>query len=69
MKGSYREGVADHPGPEPCEGGRKAALEALDRGIRRLAQSAALRFSGTLPPHARLQTPCRTRPVAVYHFQ
>ena len=32
---SYREGVANHPGPEPCEGGRKAALEALDRGIRR----------------------------------
>ena len=32
MKESYREGVAIHPGPEPCEGGRKAALEALDRG-------------------------------------
>jgi hypothetical protein len=36
MKESYREGVASHPGPEPCEGGRKAALEAMDRGIRRL---------------------------------
>ena len=36
MKESYREGVADHPGPEPCEGGREAALEALDRGICRL---------------------------------
>jgi len=35
MKESYREGVANHPGPEPCEGGRKAALEASDRGIRR----------------------------------
>src|ERR687895_793579 len=35
MKESYREGVANHPGPEPCEGGRKAALEALDRGICR----------------------------------
>ena len=35
MKESYREGVANHPGPEPCEGDRKAALEALDRGIRR----------------------------------
>ena len=33
MKESYREGVANHPGPEPCEGSRKAALEALDRGI------------------------------------
>ena len=36
MKESYREGVASHPGPEPCEGGRKVALEALDRGICRL---------------------------------
>src|SRR5271157_2886408 len=35
MKESNREGVANHPGPEPCEGGRKAALEALSRGIRR----------------------------------
>jgi hypothetical protein len=35
MKESYREGVADHPGPEPCEGDRKVALEALDRGICR----------------------------------
>src|SRR6266508_164122 len=36
MQESYREGVANHPGPEPCEGSRKAALEALDRGICRL---------------------------------
>ncbi len=36
MQESYREGVANHPGPEPCEGGRKIALEALDRGICRL---------------------------------
>ena len=36
MKESYREGVANHPGPELCEGGREAALEALDRGICRL---------------------------------
>ncbi len=35
MRESYREGVASHPGPQPCEGGRKAALEALERGIRR----------------------------------
>jgi hypothetical protein len=33
MKESYREGIANHPGPEPCEGSREAALEALDRGI------------------------------------
>jgi hypothetical protein len=36
MKESYREGPANHPGPEPCEGSCKAALEALDRGICRL---------------------------------
>jgi hypothetical protein len=36
MKESYREGVANHPGPEPCEGGGNVALEALDRGIGRL---------------------------------
>jgi hypothetical protein len=36
MKESYREGVTSHPGPEPCESGCKAALEALDRGICRL---------------------------------
>src|SRR6267142_101162 len=36
MKESYREGVANHSGPEPCEDGREAALEALDRGICRL---------------------------------
>src|SRR5436190_23835769 len=33
MKESYREGIANHSGPEPCEGGREAALEALDRGL------------------------------------
>ncbi len=36
MKESYRKGVANHPGREPCEGVREAALEALDRGICRL---------------------------------
>ena len=36
MKESYREGLASHPGPEPCRCRRKAALEALDRGICRL---------------------------------
>ena len=36
MKESYGEGIASHSGPEPCEGGRKVALEALDRGICRL---------------------------------
>ena len=36
MKESCRKGVANHPDPEPCEGGREAVLEALDRGICRL---------------------------------
>jgi hypothetical protein len=36
MEESYREGVASHSGPEPCEGGGNVALEALDRGICRL---------------------------------
>src|SRR6516225_2684191 len=36
MKESYRKDLANHPGPEPCEGGREVALEALDRGICRL---------------------------------
>jgi hypothetical protein len=35
MKESYREGVANRPGPEPCEGSRETALEALDRGTCR----------------------------------
>ena len=30
MKESHREGVANHSGPEPCEGSRKTVLEALD---------------------------------------
>jgi hypothetical protein len=42
MRESYREGVANHPGPEPCEGGRETALEALDRGIHR--QGIELRY-------------------------
>ena len=35
MKESYREGIASRPGPQPCEGGCEAALEAWERGIRR----------------------------------
>jgi len=34
VKKSYREGIASHPGPEPCEGGGNVALEALDRAKR-----------------------------------
>ena len=36
MKESDREGVANHSGPEPCEGTREGVFEALDRGIGRL---------------------------------
>src|ERR1039458_3179337 len=36
MQESYREGIANRPGPEPCQGSREAALEALHRGICRL---------------------------------
>jgi hypothetical protein len=32
MKESYRKGVANHPGPGPCESSREAELEALDKG-------------------------------------
>jgi len=42
MKESYREGVASHPGPQPCEGGSEAALEALERGMRRLWREGQL---------------------------
>ena len=46
MKESYRKGVANHPGPEPCRRSREAALEALDRGICRLGMELRNRESG-----------------------
>ena len=45
MQESYREGIANYPGPEPCEGSREAALEALDRGICRLGIELRRRYS------------------------
>src|ERR1035438_7078961 len=45
MQESYREGIANHPGPEPCEGSREAALEALDRGICNLGIELRKRYS------------------------
>ena len=48
MKESYREGVANHSGPEPCEGGREAALEALDRGLCGLGIELRNKGSGML---------------------
>src|SRR6059036_1909732 len=56
MKESYGKGVANHPGPEPCGGGRKAALEALDRGICRLGielRNPALRGADGVRQHGR----------------
>ena len=38
MNESYREGVASHPGPQPCEGGRETALDPAESktpGMRR----------------------------------
>jgi hypothetical protein len=46
MKEAHRKGVANHPGPEPCEGSREAALEALDRGIGRLGKELRKRECG-----------------------
>src|ERR1035438_5504192 len=45
MQESYREGIANYPGPEPCEGSREAVLEALDRGICRLGIELRKRYS------------------------
>lgn len=68
MKESYREGIASHPGPEPCEGSRKAALEALDRGICRLGMelrkrqfrepTASARTEGNRAVRASASVPC-----------
>ena len=58
MKESYREGVASHSGPEPCEGGGNVALEALDRGICRLGielRNQAFRGADGVRPHGRQQ--------------
>jgi hypothetical protein len=46
MRESYRKGVANHRGPEPCEGSREAALEALGRGICRLGNELRKRECG-----------------------
>jgi len=64
MKESYREGVANHPGPEPCEGGWEAALEALDRGICRLGmelRNPAVRGADGVKQSGRQQRGARQR--------
>jgi hypothetical protein len=58
MQESYREGVASHPGPEPCEGGGDVALEALDRGICRLGielRNRVVRGADGVRQHGRQQ--------------
>jgi hypothetical protein len=58
MKESCREGIANHPGPEPCEGGRETALEALDRGICRLGielRNRVIRGADGVRQHGRQQ--------------
>ena len=64
MKESYGEGVANHSGPEPCEGGREAALEALDRGICRLGmelRNRAFRGADGVRQHGRQHRATRER--------
>src|SRR5271157_162831 len=67
MKESYREGVPNHPGPEPCEGGREAAREALERGICRLGielRNQLVRGADVVRRHGRQQ-----REVAIKRAQ
>ena len=67
MKESYREGVASHPGPEPCEGSREAALEALDRGICRLGielRNRAVQGADGVRQHGRQHSGGRDRKTA-----
>jgi hypothetical protein len=64
MKESYREGIASHSGPEPCEGCREAALEALDRGICRLGielRNRVFRGADGVRQHGRQQGADATR--------
>jgi len=68
MKESYREGIANHSGPEPCEGGGNVALEALDRGICGLGielrkrqtrePTASARSEGNRAVRASASAPC-----------
>src|ERR1700722_16281434 len=63
-----QERSSDHPDPEPCEGSRKAALEALDRGICGLGielrkrqtrePTASARSEGNRAVRASASAPC-----------
>jgi len=64
MKESHREGVASHSGPEPCEGSREAALEALGRGICRLSielRNRVVQGADGVRRHGRQQRGARQR--------
>ena len=64
MKESYGEGLASRPDPEPCEGGREAALEALDRGICRLGielRNRVFRGADGVRQHGRQHRAARER--------
>jgi len=61
MKESYREGIANHSGPELCEGDGNIALEALDRGICRLGMELRKR---PIREADGVRQPGRPRPVA-----
>jgi hypothetical protein len=64
MQESYREGIASRPGPEPCEGSREAALEALDRGICRLGielRNRVVQGADGVKRHGRPQRGARQR--------
>ena len=69
MKESYREGVANHPDPEPCEGDRKGALEALDRGICRQGielRNLGMREADVVGQNGRQQRGVRQREHAAF---
>jgi RNA-directed DNA polymerase len=68
MKESYREGLTNHPDPEPCEGSRNATLEALDRGISRLGielRNQLIPGADGVRAHGRLHEGGRQRETAL----
>ena len=50
MQESYRKGLASHPGPESCAGGRKAAGEALTGAHPGQPSSCEINTSGVPTP-------------------
>jgi hypothetical protein len=50
MQESYRKGLASHPGPESCVGGRKSAGEALTGAHAGQPLSCEIKYSGVPTP-------------------